>query len=458
LIDQAAAAIERRQAAAIAREQLVDQIGDAKRDIPRLQALLKEATKKRDAWNQQWAECMAVLDQPADTSHVTGRFLLDTMRQVAANEVEIGSIRDRIVKMEASQAAIHELMRQVCGVLHQAFDPAGIQELSRLASERLRANQTAIERRKTVDDEVGDIERELDRLRQDRAAAEAILTTLRTESRVEDDADLDDAWERSQQFRELKQLVDRWEQEFLQKAGNVDRQAFLDECLAATPEAIEQELSAIQVRSQELRDRRDEVRDRQKVLENQVNALGGDQAARAAADCRMHEAEVLARVREYIPLRLASLALTRATRRYRDEHHAPVLGRASELFQSITGGRYSAIRLAENDLYAVRSDAGTESVLQRYMSEGTRDQVYLALRLASLEHAHEQAEPLPLILDDGLVQFDDGRTAAMLAVLADISAGMQVILFTHHRSVLDAARAVQADRPGSVFLHGETAL
>ena len=42
------------------------------------------------------------------------------------------------------------------------------------------------------------------------------------------------------------------------------------------------------------------------------------------------------------------------------------------------------IRLAENDLYAVRADATTESVLQRYMSEGTSDQIYLALRLAAL--------------------------------------------------------------------------
>jgi uncharacterized protein YhaN len=92
------------------------------------------------------------------------------------------------------------------------------------------------------------------------------------------------------------------------------------------------------------------------------------------------------------------------------------------------------------------------------MSEGTCDQIYLALRLAALEHSHDQgAEPLPLILDDGLVQFDDDRTAAMLEVLAEISAGMQVIVFTHHASVVTAARSLQATLPDTVFLHGEAA-
>jgi uncharacterized protein YhaN len=282
------------------------------------------------------------------------------------------------------------------------------------------------------------------------------MTALRTEARVEDDDSLDQAWELSQEFRQLKQLVDDAEQAFFREAGQAEPQSLLTECLATTAEAIDQELGDIERESNQLRDRRDSVRDRQKNLHDQLNALGDGRTARAAAECRLHEAAVLERVREYIPLRLASLALARASRRYRDEHQAPVLGRASDLFKRITCGKYAEIRLAENDLYAVRSEATTESVLQRYMSEGTRDQVYLALRLAALEHSHAQgADSLPLILDDGLVHFDDKRTAAMLEVLADVSAGMQVILFTHHASVVAAARSLHAGKPDTVFLHGE---
>ena len=75
------------------------------------------------------------------------------------------------------------------------------------------------------------------------------------------------------------------------------------------------------------------------------------------------------------------------------------------------------------------------------MSEGTRDQLYLALRLASLEQQFETNEPLPLLVDD-LVNFDDDRAAAGIHVLAEIAQRTQVIFFTHHHHLLDIANDV----------------
>ncbi len=55
------------------------------------------------------------------------------------------------------------------------------------------------------------------------------------------------------------------------------------------------------------------------------------------------------------------------------------------------------------------------------MSSGTRDQLYLALRLASLEHQHESGPLPPFIVDDILINFDDARSAATLRVLAGLA-------------------------------------
>jgi uncharacterized protein YhaN len=86
------------------------------------------------------------------------------------------------------------------------------------------------------------------------------------------------------------------------------------------------------------------------------------------------------------------------------------------------------------------------------MSTGTRDQLYLALRLANLEQYLENAEPMPFVVDDILIQFDDGRARATLATLADFSAKTQVILFTHHGR--DIEQAWQLD-PGQerIWVH-----
>ena len=73
------------------------------------------------------------------------------------------------------------------------------------------------------------------------------------------------------------------------------------------------------------------------------------------------------------------------------------------------------------------------------MSEGQRDQLYLALRLAYLDdHAHK-SEPIPFIGDDIFTTFDEPSTRAGLRALADIGAHVQPILFTHHRFVVDLA-------------------
>ena len=83
------------------------------------------------------------------------------------------------------------------------------------------------------------------------------------------------------------------------------------------------------------------------------------------------------------------------------------------------------------------------------MSSGTRDQLYLALRLASLEKYMESAEPMPFIVDDVLVDFDDARSQAALNALAELAEKTQVILFTHHSQVVEQSKQLQ----GAVQVH-----
>ena len=75
------------------------------------------------------------------------------------------------------------------------------------------------------------------------------------------------------------------------------------------------------------------------------------------------------------------------------------------------------------------------------MSDGTADQLYLALRLAGLEDYLDKNEPMPFIVDDILIKFDDERATAALQVLADISKKTQIIFFTHHRHLVDLAES-----------------
>ncbi len=117
---------------------------------------------------------------------------------------------------------------------------------------------------------------------------------------------------------------------------------------------------------------------------------------------------------------------------------APRIARhAQQLMERMTDGRYNRLTLGED--FSLRAGTETEDTLQDvwWRSDGTVDQLYLALRLAVAEELTPEA---PLILDDALVRFDDRRLRAALNVLQEEAASRQVLLFTCQSRESHAAR------------------
>ena len=166
----------------------------------------------------------------------------------------------------------------------------------------------------------------------------------------------------------------------------------------------------------------------------------------------------LAKVRRlaerYLRLRLGTQLLKKEIERYRQENQDPILRLASRYFSELTLGAFPDLRSDIDDsgnpiLVGVCQDGRTKTV--EGMSSGTRDQLYLALRLATLEWRLEKHEPMPFIADDILINFDDHRSTATLKALAELARKNQVILFTHHRQIVEAVEALGRD--GHIVVH-----
>ncbi|MFC1652130.1 AAA family ATPase [Planctomycetota bacterium] len=182
-----------------------------------------------------------------------------------------------------------------------------------------------------------------------------------------------------------------------------------------------------------------------------------DGSGRAADAAEMME-QVAARIRrlvgQYTRIKLATKVLKDEIERYREEHQGPILNLASKVFSDLTLGSFSGLRTDLDDngnpiLVGLRSDDSRVAV--EGMSDGTRDQLYLALRLATLESRLEASEPMPFIVDDILINFDDERSNATIKVLAELAKKNQVILFTHHRKIVEEAKRIS--EPGLVQIH-----
>jgi uncharacterized protein YhaN len=175
-------------------------------------------------------------------------------------------------------------------------------------------------------------------------------------------------------------------------------------------------------------------------------SFGAEEAVFARENAR---AEILQESRRWAVLKLASLLVNAGLARHRDRRKDPLIFRAGELFSSLTQGRYAALDQGFGDddqlhLRARRVD-GAELELAS-LSEGARDQLYLALRLAFLEDYAGRSEAPPFIGDDLFASFDDSRVAAGLRTLEQASGAIQPIVFTHHAHIVGIAREHLGER------------
>ena len=170
---------------------------------------------------------------------------------------------------------------------------------------------------------------------------------------------------------------------------------------------------------------------------------GEDAAARAEAERQEALTEMQDIAERYVRMKTSAILLRWALDRFRREKQAPLLKRAGELFKIITDGSFIRFQVEYDiqdrpQLVGVRPDGSEVQVSG--MSTGTTDQLYLALRVASIEDYLEHAEAYPFIADDLFINFDDDRAAAGFRLLGELSQRTQVVFFTHHQHLVDIAK------------------
>lgn len=169
-------------------------------------------------------------------------------------------------------------------------------------------------------------------------------------------------------------------------------------------------------------------------------------ASRFSVERELALSELREAVELYAPRFLAFQALENSLRRCEEEKRPQILEDAEDIFRRLTAGRYSRIvaNVGDGTFRAVQRDGVAKT--PRELSSGTREQLYLALRLAHVRKYCENAESLPLIADDAFVNFDDVRGEEALRALADFAQDRQVVLLTCRESTRAAfERIVGAD-------------
>ena len=256
-------------------------------------------------------------------------------------------------------------------------------------------------------------------------------------------------------MRDLQQRLETVERELIRNGDGLNIKELEREAGELDADAIGPELSRVTTALEHLQANRDKLRDQRQTVQNEIQAKDGSHmAAEASEEAEQHLAAMGSGIEQYLRLQIAGLILEQRIEAYRQKNQAPVLAQAGKLFAKLTLGSFAHLRDELNEsgmpiLLGVRPNDLEVAVDQ--MSDGTRDQLYLALRLATLEQHLQKGEPMPFVVDDILIGFDDDRTKVCLEILAELAAGTQVLVFTHHRRVVELAEELEA--PAGIFTH-----
>ena len=162
------------------------------------------------------------------------------------------------------------------------------------------------------------------------------------------------------------------------------------------------------------------------TLTGQLRSLGS--ADDLTAQLQQRRQQLAQLQEEYDAIALAMEVLDDANTTLQNRF-SPALGaRAAEIFAKITGGRYQKVLLSRDFSLETDSEGAQRSV--QLLSQGASDQLYLAVRLAICDMVLPAEKRVPLVLDDALLSFDDGRLHAALDYLLEESERRQILLFT----------------------------
>ena len=406
----------------------------------------REATERLSGWKTDWSAAITELGLPGSSTPTQANAVIIRMRSLFEKIDQAAKIQQRIdgIKRDCRdfEAEVATILDQVAPDLREeaAFQAVEILHTRLVRAREDRRTLEALNRERT--------EKEAQHRESETAVKDLTekLHIMCKQAGCTAPEELEEIEARSREKQSLTETIRAREAE-LQRIANAG--GLTSEELARKAQQCDVDELTLQLQKvdQDISDQRDTLSQIDSTIgaeRRELKAMDGRaEAAEAAEEAQAFLSGIKAHADRYILLRAASAILNREIERYRQANQNPILRRAGDLFAELTLGSFSGLKPAvdaKDNLILVGVRPNGEEVTVEAMSDGTGDQLYLSLRLAGLEKSLRENEPLPFIVDDILVHFDDDRAAATLKVLAQLARQTQVLFFTHHRHLLDLAR------------------
>lgn len=207
-----------------------------------------------------------------------------------------------------------------------------------------------------------------------------------------------------------------------------------EDLLAFDPKRVETRLSEMRKEMKDLDAEQEQCFEKLGRVKQEITELEGD---RRAISLKFDHAQIVDQMQQatekWVALQMAAQSVEKIRARVERNNQPEILKHASEYLDRLTLEKYHNIWTPLGQRHIVVDDEHGESLKVEHLSNGTREQVFLAIRLAMVKDFAERGVELPMVLDDVVVNFDQVRTEAAVQTLMEFAdQGQQILLFTCH--------------------------
>lgn len=424
--------------------QLSNDLESNRNDLVDAESRFSDSENDLTEWQAKWAAEMVGLRLQDDAMPSQANSVLSNVNRLFQKFQQSDQYRLRLEGIDRDAGEFDVDVRDLIGRTIPELATKPVEDAVGLLSTKLKAARSAEEKRTSLIQQRDEHDNKLKEAAERISKFKASLDEMCRQAVCDAYEHLSEAANKSRRRLELERSVGELEDLISSQSGGGDFETFLAEAEAVDIDLLQPQIDKLGESIESLGTQRDEVIGQIKAESIELRKIdGGSLASENAALCESIASRLEDQVRDLAKLRMCAALLNAAIEEHRKKNQGPVLGRASHIFSHITLGGFKELRVdyderGEPVLTGVRGSSG-EAVPVSGMSDGTCDQLYLALRLASLETWLDRHESIPFIVDDVLLNFDDDRAIASLEVLAELSSRTQVVFFTHHQHLVDMA-------------------
>ncbi len=429
-------------------------IAETQASLQRSEQELEAKLKDEQRWAERWTAAVSSSGLDVAASSIVIKARLNTAEEMRSQLEKMHDLHHRIESMEANNRTFSEQVNQLADKCSFACDGTTAERVDQLAGAVKNALQQA-ERKTGWEQQQKETQKRLQEWREKQRKAERMLRPLLLAANAANTAELGAAIHTQQTAEAKRKRIAELQTEIL---NNGDGRSLADLLVAAEtahPGELAEQSAELQNRITEITTQIETKSAEKATAAAHLATISGGNADAALAAAELEEARATMELEAeaYLRKRAQAVMLRLAIQKYQEERQGPLLKRASELFAVLTLGRYERLCADYDDsntphLLGQLTNGSTTPI--QAMSEGTLDQVYLALRLAAMEEMVENGAQLPFLADDLFINFDDERAGAGLRVLQKLACRTQVLFFTHHRHLLEVAERELTPSPISV--------